>query len=216
MSSLAIQQRDVMDQVLPSPDEVLGAVAHELRQPLSNIEAIAYYLSMVLPKGDAKVQAQLARIRELVEQASWILSSGLHLTGCVPAAPQPVALEELITESVSSSGAANANVSLALAGDLPLVHLDPREGRDLVDSLLMLFHTMTDGASRVTVTTSTRSEGGVLLELQAAGECVHGVGGAGSELAIESARRIAASHGGTFVVDGGGPAGGIRGRLMLP
>jgi len=228
MSSLAALQPDIKkgdapDQEGSAPAEVLATVAHELRQPLSNIEAIAYYLSMVLPPGNAKIQAQLERIRELVAQSGWILSSGLRLAGSVPTAPQPAAprvlLDELITESISSSGAAQANVRLALSGDLPLVHLDPRDGRELVDSLLMLFRTMADGGKPITVTTSARPEGGVLLEIQAFGDCSHSV--AGSELALESARRIAALHGGTFTVEAGevdacGAAGGIRGRLMLP
>jgi hypothetical protein len=105
-------------------------------------------------------------------------------------------------------------VILALSGDLPLVHVDPREGRDLVDSLMILFRAIADGKGPVTVTTSAHPEGGVLMEIQAFGSCSHGV--AGSEMALESARRIAASHGGTFVIDAAGPAGGIRGRLMLP
>ena len=208
------------DEIRLALAEVLGTVAHELRQPLSNIEAIAYYLTMILPPGDAKTRGQLARIRELVEQSNWILSSALSLAASPPAMPQSIALEELITEAVSSSGVAPADVRLVLSGDLPLVRLDPREGRELVDSLLMLFRTLADGAGPVTVTTSARSGGGVLLELQVSG-CTKGLAGAGSELALESARRIATSHGGTFVfetgvVDGGGPEGGIRGRLMLP
>ena len=73
--------------------KVLGTLAHELRQPLSNIEAIAYYLSMILPPGDAKIQAHLARIRELVEQSNWILSSALSLTAAGAAGPPAVALE---------------------------------------------------------------------------------------------------------------------------
>ena len=179
-----MQQSDatnaVPDQVSLAPDEVLGVMAHELRQPLSNIEAIAYYLRMIVPPGDGKVQAQLARIRELVEQANWILSSGVRLAGSGPAAPQQVSLEQLITEAVSASGIAPANVRLALRGDLPLVRLDPREGRELVDSLLMLFRSMADGVGPVTLTTSTRREGGVLLEMHVSGTCSHGVGGAGS------------------------------------
>jgi len=71
-------------------DEVLGTLAHELRQPLSNIEAIAYYLSMILPPGDAKIQPQLARIRELVEQSNLILSSALGLETAPAAGPQSV------------------------------------------------------------------------------------------------------------------------------
>jgi hypothetical protein len=214
MSSLATVQRDAE----LAPAEVLATVAHELRQPLSNIEAIAYYLSMVLPPGDAKIQAQLIRLRELVEQSSWILSSALRLAGpaCAAPRPVPVRLDELITEAVSFSGAAKANVILALGGDLPLVRLDPRDGREMVDSLLMLFRTMSAGVDPVTVTTSARPEGGVMMEIHACGDCSHGVHGAGSELALESACRIAAAHGGTFTVGTGGPAGGIRGCLMLP
>src|SRR5689334_16924622 len=115
MSSLVTEQREI-------PSSLLGTLAHELRQPLSNIEAIAYYLSMVLPPGDAKLQAHLARIRELVAQSNWILSSALSLTASAPAAPQQIALEELITEAVSFSGA-HAHVRLAFCGDLPPVNL---------------------------------------------------------------------------------------------
>jgi len=71
-------------------DEVLGTLAHELRQPLSTIEAIAYYLSMILPPDDPKIQPQLARIRELVEQANLILSDALGLTPAPAAGPQSV------------------------------------------------------------------------------------------------------------------------------
>jgi signal transduction histidine kinase len=217
MSSTATLQFEAPVKAVSAPAEALATVAHELRQPLSNIEAIAYYLSMVLPPGDVKLQAQVNRIRELVEQSSWILSSALRLDGSAPAAPQPVILDELITEAVSFSGAAQGNVVLALSRDLPLVQLDPRAGRELVDSLLMLFRIMSGGDGPVTVTTSARPEGGVLMEIHVSGDCSRGVYGAGSELALESARRTAAAHGGTFTVDqGGGPAGGIRGRLMLP
>ena len=93
MGPPATEQTDVRrtDVRNDSTYEVLGALAHELRQPLSNIEAIAYYLSMILPPDDAKIQPQLARIRELVEQSNLILSDALGLTPAPTAAPQPVA-----------------------------------------------------------------------------------------------------------------------------
>ena len=87
MGSLATQT-DVRSQTI---DEVLGTLAHELRQPLSNIEAIAYYLSMILPPDDAKIQPQLARIRELVEQSNLILSDALGLAPAPAPGPQSVA-----------------------------------------------------------------------------------------------------------------------------
>ena len=85
MSSLAIRQREAAEGVT-APADVLGTVAHELRQPLSNIETIAYYLSLVLPKNDPKIQEQLERIRELVQETNEILSNGIRLQGHAEAA----------------------------------------------------------------------------------------------------------------------------------
>jgi nitrogen-specific signal transduction histidine kinase len=88
MRSLVTEQTDLRQ---VATDEVLGTLAHELRQPLSNIETIAYYLSMILPPGDEKIQTQLVRIRELVEQSNSILSCALGLAPDPAAAPQSVA-----------------------------------------------------------------------------------------------------------------------------
>jgi len=98
MSSLATShvdakpevKNDVTQDIRIAITQALGTVAHELRQPLSNIEAIAYYLSMILPRGDAKIQLQLARIRELVEQSDLILSNALGLETAPAAGQQPV------------------------------------------------------------------------------------------------------------------------------
>jgi signal transduction histidine kinase len=93
MDSLAAEQTDIRrtDVRNDATDKILGTLAHELRQPLSNIEAIAYYLSMILPPDDAKIQPHLARIRELVEQSNLILSTALGLAPVPAAASQPVA-----------------------------------------------------------------------------------------------------------------------------
>ena len=88
MSSLAIRQREAAGGAT-EPSDVLGTVVHDLRQPLSNIETIAYYLSLVLPKHDPKIQEQLERIRELVQETNEILSKGLRLQGLAEA-PDPV------------------------------------------------------------------------------------------------------------------------------
>ena len=81
-----------------SPAEVLANVAHELRQPLSNIESIAYYLSMVLPQGDGRAQSELARIRALVEQSGEILTQGLRRAGY----PQPCVSDDTAAGEVST------------------------------------------------------------------------------------------------------------------
>ena len=78
MSSTATLQRGAD----LAPSEFLSTIVHDLRQPLSNIETIAYYLTLVLPKGDEKIQAHLERIRELVQQSSDILSNSVRQAGC--------------------------------------------------------------------------------------------------------------------------------------
>jgi signal transduction histidine kinase len=88
MDSLATEHSGMRNDAM---DEVLGTLAHDLRQPLSNIEAIAYYLSMILPPGDENIRTQLGRIRELVEESNLILSTALGLAAAPGAAPQPVA-----------------------------------------------------------------------------------------------------------------------------
>jgi signal transduction histidine kinase len=195
-----------------APAEVLGAVAHELRQPLSSIESIAYYLTLVLPGGDERVQTQLTRIRQLVEQSNWILSNGITLAECGAPAPEPIDLEELITQAVSSPVPARPYLCLALAGNLPQVRLDPRQGRALVHALLILFRPLGAENHPVTLRTSV-CEKGVLLELEAPG--IRPAFGPGAELALESARKIAQAHGGTLECEADALSG-IRVRVMLP
>jgi signal transduction histidine kinase len=200
-----------------APLEVLRSVAHELRQPLSNIESIAYYLTLVLPCGDSKVKEQLSRIEELVEQSHWILSSALQLACPAAIAPEDVDLEEIITEAVSARPAlSHADFCLELAGNLPLVRLDPGQGRRLVDLLLMLFRQIATAAHPVTLRTCGLPDGGVQFEIQS---CAPGYRsesslGPGAALAIESARRIVVAHGGRLdsLTD---PETGIRLSVVL-
>src|ERR1700676_2954492 len=96
--------------------DVMRAVAHELRQPLSTIESIAYYLKLILPSDDENVRYQLHQLRRLVEQSSGILWSGVQLTESSPFAPQAVDLEELILGAISSH---DSPPQLDLAGNLP-------------------------------------------------------------------------------------------------
>jgi signal transduction histidine kinase len=53
--------------------ETIRNLAHELRQPLSAIEAIAYYLEMTLPPEQIQTRQYLVRLQSLVEQANLTL-----------------------------------------------------------------------------------------------------------------------------------------------
>ena len=46
---------------------------HDLRQPLSSIEAIAYYLEMTLPAEQAEARQYMRKLQQLVDQANAII-----------------------------------------------------------------------------------------------------------------------------------------------
>jgi len=56
-----------------APEETVRELVHELRQPLSSIEAIAYYLEMTLPAEQVQARQYMRRLQQLVEQSGTIL-----------------------------------------------------------------------------------------------------------------------------------------------
>src|SRR5882672_9853514 len=117
---------------------VLRLIAHELRQPLSTIEAIAYYLTLVVPHDDPKIHEQLVRLQQLVEQSNWILTSGLLIADPLAIEPHPIDFTALITQAVAARS--STTVLLDLAGGLPPIVFDPGLARFLLENLLTLFH----------------------------------------------------------------------------
>lgn len=74
--------------LMDSPEERLRDVIHDLRQPLSSIEAIAYYLEMTLPAEQSEARYQMSRLQRLVADASAILDVAAPAArkGCARAA----------------------------------------------------------------------------------------------------------------------------------
>ena len=193
-----------------SPAVVLETIAHELRQPLSAIESIAYYLSLVLPRDGGPAREQARRLQQLVEQSNWILTSALQLADRAPLAPQLVDLDALVRQVVDST------IRLELAGGLPLVRLDPVRGRALLENLLLLFRQVASDLHPVRIRTS-KSESGVLLAITTAvpGYRSEAGLGPGCGLSIESARRVVALHGGAFRIHVDAVSG-VRVEVVLP
>lgn len=198
-------------------ENVLRAVAHEIRQPLGAIESIAYYLSMVLPEGDGKHREQLTRIQQLVEQSNWIMSNGLGLADGRAAAPETLDLEELITHAIAARPVSlDPPVECDFEPGLPQVRLDPGFGKALVENLLGLFRHLATETHPAIVRTRAAAAG-VELEISTGAPGYRSLASLppGSALSFDCASRIAALHGGscTHSID---PASGIRVRVMLP
>ena len=54
-------------------EETIRELVHDLRQPLSSIEAIAYYLEMTLPAEQHQARQYMRRLQQLVDETSVIL-----------------------------------------------------------------------------------------------------------------------------------------------
>jgi len=195
----------------------LETIAHELRQPLSAIESIAYYLSLVLPRDGGPAREQAGRLQQLVEQSNWILTSALQLADAVPLAPQPVNLDELVTQAVAARAFySEPAIRLELASGLRQVRLDPGRGRTLVENLLLLFRQLASDLHLIRITTST-SDGGVVLAIASAvpGYRSEAALGPGCGLSIASARRVVEAHGGEFSLQVDAVSG-ISVKVVLP
>lgn len=63
-------------------EDVVRNLSHDLRQPLSAIEAIAYYLEMTLPPDQLDARKFLIQIQQMVERASSILVEAVDDARC--------------------------------------------------------------------------------------------------------------------------------------
>lgn len=195
----------------------LQTIAHELRQPLSAIESIAYYLSLALPRDSRPARKQARRLQQLVEQSNWILTSALQLADETPLAPLPLNLEELVIQTVSSCTVqGEPRIRLELAGGLPLVNLDPGRGRALLENLLTLFRQLASDLHPVRITTAA-GEDGVSFGIASAipGYRSEASLGPGGSLSIHSARRVVEAHGGTLNIHVDAVSG-VSLKVVLP
>jgi len=195
----------------------LQTIAHELRQPLSAIESIAYYLNLVLPRDDRRLREQASRLQDLVEQSNWILTCGLQLVNETPLAPEPVNLKELIAQTAAARASHhNPHLDLQLASGLPPVQMDPGRGRALIENLFSLFEHLSRDAPPVRLATSLVTLGvSLTLTADVSGYRTESSFGPGCCLSLASARRIVEAHRGTFDLEVN-PVSGIVLNVVLP
>jgi len=79
-------------------EEILADFAHQLRQPLSALEALTSYLDLITTPGDLRVREQLLRMHSEIDHADQILRDGLRVLRGYLATPGP----GLVTEPASA------------------------------------------------------------------------------------------------------------------
>jgi two-component system cell cycle sensor histidine kinase/response regulator CckA len=185
---------------------VVRHLAHELRQPLSAIESIAYYLEIILPHQDPKLRQHLEKLQQLVHQTNWILSDAIHYLQACPPRPQLLDLDEIVSDCVAEWARGEpVTVHLELSDRPAMVRLDLEQARHLLHNVLSFFRQIAQPNPCIIVRSSVSSEE-VILSVAASGvsECPEELSAvlepfsphlpAGSGLAIASARHIIEMH----------------------
>jgi nitrogen fixation/metabolism regulation signal transduction histidine kinase len=200
--------REECNPVQPASAQVVQHLAHELRQPLSTMESIAYYLEIVIPQQDRRSHKQLAKLQQLVAQMSWILSDSIHYLQAAPSNPQVVDLNEIIAEAMAAHAVEEGSAFASNLADAPImIRMDLAQCRHMARSALTLFSQMARGAAGVRVSTEVRESEAVLRLCAPAVQMAEGRVEmlfepflphlpAGCGLGLASVRKILEGHGG--------------------
>lgn len=207
------------------PEDMVRLIAHELRQPLSTIESIAYYLDLVIPQDQTRIRGQLDRLKRMVEQSNWIVSNAVHFVETSPAVPELVSLPELL-DTASSDCAYGPSLQFEYCEPPPLIRLDPGQALHLFSSLFVFFRSVAssshplrvagsvDGAV-TTVRFNTAAPGYTSAGIQTTFEPFSPGLPAGSGLSMASVRRIVKAHHGSMDVHAD-PESGVTITLSIP
>lgn len=205
---------------------IVGQLAHELRQPLSAMEAITYYLHLTVVQ-DPNARQQIDKLRQLIEQAGWILSDAVHFLQSAPARPALHDVHEILEVVLSRLSTEDQDaVFVDLAESFPLLNLDLSQMQHLLTTALRFC--LRTARQSYPVEVATRIEGDraiILFSTEAPGLDAqsfdslfspfedHPSPAAG--LGLASVRRIAEVHGGAcdLAVDA---AGELQLRVALP
>jgi len=120
---------------LASLGQLVGSIAHELRNPLGVIESSAYLLRE-RSEDTARSEKHLDRIADQVRRANAIIADLLELLRDTPRANEPLDLAHLTREVIESLGAAGELIRTSSLEGLPTVRGDHGQLRLVFRNLL--------------------------------------------------------------------------------
>lgn len=134
-------------------NRILQHLNHELRQPLSSIESIAYYLEMVLAGSSPDVLDHCAELRRLVDEGSWLLDNAALEMKLEEAQPGPVGAAEIL-ENLAAQMALHEerHVELVIEPGVPKVLAPARVAAQYFDHLLQFFRSVAQCADPMRIT----------------------------------------------------------------
>lgn len=184
---------------------VIRNLVHELRQPLSALESIVFYLDLMVTDEDPKTRKQLRRLRQLVQRSDWTLSNAVLTAGAAPLTLNALCVADVVSECATAWAAENnAQVGLVRPDQDRLQLIDEDHIRLLMRNILSFIR---KGASASIVVATNAGVTEVLVEAEEM------TLPEADSLAISAMRRIAALHKGSVRIEDGEAK---RIRVQLP
>ena len=191
----------------PNAETVIRNLAHELRQPLSALESIAFYLDLMLAQEDPKTRKQLRRLRQLVQQSDWAVSNAILTAGVTPLTLNAVNLADVVAESATTWAAEHSlQVGLVRPDHFQVQLLDEDQIRILLRNVLSFIRR---GSHASIVVSATETESEVMIEAEEMQ-----IPDADS-LALAAIQKVVSLHRGTVRIEEG-PEDAKRVRVILP
>jgi signal transduction histidine kinase len=213
---------------------LLADVSHELRTPLAvvqgNIEAI---LDGVHEADETHLSAILEETKVLARLVDDLRTVALSESGSLPLHREPTDLSIVATDAVGgfrpAAASAGIDLSVEVAGDVPLLDVDPVRLREVFSNLVAnaLRHTPAGGsvavdarvgeAGRAVVVTVRDTGSGIAPELlpHVFDRFAKSAGSRGSGLGLAIARGLVEAHGGSIDVESA-PGQGSTFRFTIP
>jgi signal transduction histidine kinase len=132
------QEQLVRHEKLATLGQIAGSVGHELRNPLSVINSAVYYLKMIQPEADEKVQKYHAMLEQEVRNAEKIINDLLDFARVKSVEREAVSVSELVQRVLERYPVPLPVVlSLDLSPNLPKIFADARHMRQVLGNLVL-------------------------------------------------------------------------------
>jgi two-component system OmpR family sensor kinase/two-component system sensor histidine kinase BaeS len=212
--------------------QLMADIAHELRTPLSVIQGrLEGLVDGVYPRDEARMAELLEDTRMLARLVDDLRTLANAEAGNLPLRKEPTDLSVLLHDSVTSfageARAAQIDLHVEEANELPLVEIDPLRIREVLTNLIANAVRHTSSGGRILVTAKTTA-GRVEVAVVDTGSGIppeelprifdrfyKGASSRGSGLGLTIARNLVLAHGGEISADSE-PGRGTRIRFSLP
>ena len=132
------QEKLIRQEKLAVLGQLAGSVGHELRNPLSVINASIYYMKLAQPEASEKIKEHLGMIEQEVHSADKIISDLLDFARGVNAEREFVSVPELVQKMLKRFPAPRpVEVTLEIPADLPMVFADPHQMEQVLGNLFI-------------------------------------------------------------------------------